>query len=90
MSVSALRNPHTADDVVAGLRELADEIEAGKVFDWPITTCAIVLAGSEVRPGRHGKLDLLSFRSHHSFGLRCDPFTLKGVLFEAAVAVKTP
>lgn len=63
----------SAPDIVAGLRALADEIEA-KVSDAPLSTCVVLLGNSWVIDGVPNVT-----LGRYVFGPRCDPFTVQGL-----------
>lgn len=63
----------TAPDIVAGLRSLADEIEA-KGADAPVTTCVVLLGHTWVE-GDQPNASL----GKYVFGPRTDPFTVQGL-----------
>lgn len=80
--VIALRKAIIADDVAAGLRGLADRLEAGEL-DYPVTTC-IVLTGHTADKLEDG---VVLHRSDHdmwAYGPRCDTFTIRGLIATAA------
>lgn len=69
-----------ADDVVAALRSVADNIEAGNV-EFPVTTCVLVLGhtDSEV-PCGDGDLGQSIFWRTYGMGPRTDTFTVRGLM----------
>jgi CobQ-like glutamine amidotransferase family enzyme len=77
-NVIELKKPIVADDIIAGLRGLADRIESGEV-EGPITTAMVILGHTwETREGddigHHGWTD------SYAFGPRCDLFTCRGLI----------
>lgn len=84
MSVIQLHKPAPCADVVATLRRIADDIEAGEHGDWPVTT-AIVLIGhsdSEVNDGEN-RIQR-SYWNTYGAGPRADiAFTVRGLLTTA-------
>lgn len=80
-SVLSLHKAAVQDDIVAGLRSLADSIERGEVGDMPvITTCVVALGHSSVTSGSDDCLlhDVTS--DMYSWGPRKDVFTVRGLL----------
>lgn len=63
-----------APDIVAGLRGLADMLEAGAIAI-PVTTCIVVMGHSESTP--EGPK---AYQSKWVLGPRADPFTVSGLL----------
>jgi hypothetical protein len=74
----------TADDVVAGLRRIADQVEAGD-FDL-VTSCAVVLGHTEEKPGDKPGFTVVG-EQVDVFGLgpRHDPFTVRGLLMSGVM-----
>lgn len=79
-----------ADDIVAGLRRLADTIEAGEVEDIPVVTTAAVVLGHTSQSkeagenGEEGQVIHKSYFALYGFGPRCDTYTIRGLLATAA------
>ena len=81
-NITPIKKPFAPDDIVGGLRKLADQIEAG---DYGLrTTCLVVL-------GHTGEsMDCSGDRVHGSdyemfgYGPRCDTFTTRGLLLTVA------
>lgn len=68
-----------ADDVIKGLRNLADSIEAGDV-DFPPTTVVVLLGHSELgSPGRPGA----TYWRTYGLGPRHDGLTVRGIMASA-------
>jgi hypothetical protein len=84
--VVSLHKGIPADDIPAGLRRLADTIEAGMVDDMPVITTAVVVLGHSAdkleagRPGEEGEVAHQSSWAMYGFGPRCDTFTIRGLL----------
>ena len=81
MTVVALHKPKPCDDVVSGLRGLADRIERGEI-DWPVTTAVVVLGHTDAE--RPAGEDGVSLQQNHwdtyGYGPRTDSFTVRGLL----------
>lgn len=77
-----LHKPKAADDMVKGLRRIADELEKGEYG--LITTCAVVLGHSDEKSD--GEEMAVQGMTIEVFGLgpRHDPFTVNGLLLMAA------
>jgi len=84
VTVLQLHKPKPADDVVDGLRKLADSIEAGDI-DWPVTTAIVVLGhtGSDSNPDENGHTWQSVHWRTHGYGPRTDNFTVRGLLMTA-------
>jgi hypothetical protein len=84
MTVLALHKPKPCDDVVSGLRALADRIEAGEI-DWPVTTCIVVLGHTEREspPDEDGICLQGSHWDTYGYGPRTDIFTTRGLMMTA-------
>lgn len=84
MSIVALHKAKPCDDVVSGLRGLADRIEAGEV-DWPVTTCIVVIGHTEREslPDDDGICLQGSRWDTYGYGPRTDIFTSRGLLMTA-------
>lgn len=83
-NIVQLKKPIVADDVPAGLRRLADMIEAGEAHEGPVTTCVVVLGHSQDRLAG----DEIQQRADHTlygYGPRCDLLTVRGLLSLAMV-----
>lgn len=80
-NVVEIKKPWACEDIVAGLRGLADRLEAGEVD--LSTTCVVALGHTIDR--REGD-DILrgSKYSLFGFGPRCDTFTIRGLLLSVA------
>lgn len=83
MSVLQLKKPIAADDVTAGLRGLADRIEAGEI-EFPVSTCLVILG--HTKEGWEGD-NVIHSSDHELFGYgpRCDTFTVRGLLTTAVL-----
>ena len=81
MTVLQLHKPIPADDVVGGLRGLADSIEKGEI-EWPVTTCVVCLGhtGSLSNPDTSGYVWQGVHWRTHGYGPRVDNFTVRGLL----------
>ena len=85
MNVVEIRKPFAPDDIVAGLRKLADEIEAGEYG--LRTTCLVVLGHTDDRMAESGdKMHGCDFELF-GYGPRCDTFTTRGLLLTAATQI---
>jgi hypothetical protein len=84
VSVVQLHQPKPFNDVVATLRRIADEIEAGEHGDWPVTTCVVVIGHSDSEVPR-GEDEVASRYYWQSYGIgpRHDNFTCRGLLMTA-------
>lgn len=82
-NIVPITKPFAPDDIVAGLRKLAEQIEAGEYG--LKTTCVVLVGHTEDRPGDGG--DRMHCMSYEIFGYgpRCDTFTVAGLLTTAAV-----
>jgi hypothetical protein len=84
--ITPIKKPFAPDDIVATLRRVADELEAG---DFGLmTTCAIVLGHTTETPAIEGRrrYDELDY---HLFGAgpRSDLFTVRGLLVTATIGM---
>ncbi len=83
MSILALHTPKPADNVVHGLRKLADMIEAGE-FTYPVTTCVAVIGHTDGEtPIGDGRYAQESHWNVFGYGPRNDTFTVRGLLASA-------
>jgi hypothetical protein len=81
-NIVSIQKPFAPDDIVAGLRKLADKIEAG---DYDLrTTCLVVLGHTEDRTEETGDKAHCSDFELFGYGPRCDTFTTRGLLLTAA------
>lgn len=68
------------DDIVKGLRQLADTIENGQVENMPvITTCLVMLGHTRSKLEADGSKTLYYDTKYYGFGERCDTFTTRGL-----------
>ncbi len=81
-NIVSLKKTVVADDIVRGLRRLADGIEAGTEVDWPITSCIIVI-GHTQQSVSGDMIEDQSFVESYGLGPRCDDFTKVGLLMRA-------
>ena len=79
--VVQLHKPFAPDDMVDGLRKLADQIEAGEYG--LRTTCLVVLGHTADKPGESSKEEEVEY-DVFGYGPRCDTFTTRGLLLTAA------
>jgi len=84
-AVVHLHQERPCSEVPATLRRIADDIEAGRHGDWPVTTCVLVIGhtGPEI-PDPDGNLAQENFWRTYGAGPRCDSFTTRGLLMTAA------
>lgn len=68
------------DDIVGGLRNLADQIEQGDVSMDVISTVVVALGHSRVTPIEGGELAHDAEYDMYSWGPRKDMFTIRGLL----------
>lgn len=80
MSVLQLHKPAPCEDVVSTLRRIADDIEAGKHGDWPVTTAVVVLGHSDAETNDGDNRLQRSYWDTYGAGPRCDSFTVRGLL----------
>jgi hypothetical protein len=74
----------TANDIVAGLRRIADDIEAGEYQ--LMTSCAVVIGHTSERPGDKPGFTMLQERVEvFGIGPRHDPFTVRGLLMSGVM-----
>lgn len=85
--VTVLHPDQTKDDLVAGLRAIADEIEAGETAFDP-TMAVIVLADEKIRRDAEGETSRYVWQTH-ALGSKAGFFTAKGILAAAAVSFDT-
>jgi hypothetical protein len=84
LNVVQLHQPKPLSDVVATLRRIADEIEAGEHGDWPVTTCVVVIGHSDSEvPVGDDTVNHRYFWQSYGIGPRHDVFTCKGLLAQA-------
>lgn len=83
--VVQLHKPFAPDDIVDGLRKLADRIEAGEYG--LRTTCLVVLGHTEDKPAADGVKVHASDFEMFGYGPRCDTFTTRGLLLTAATDI---
>lgn len=81
-NVVEIKKPFAPDDIVDGLRKLADRIEAGEYG--LKTTCLVVLGHTGERIADNGDLMHGSEYELFGYGPRCDTFTTRGLLLTAA------
>jgi hypothetical protein len=83
MEVVPISAPHTCDDLVKGLRTLADDIEAGKIdLDTQPNLAVVVLGYETARRDRDGTLYRCG-HTIHGFGEKCTVLTARGLLATA-------
>ena len=69
------------DDIVGGLRNLADQIEAGEVEDVDVISTVVVCFGhARVTPLPDGELEHDIVSSYRAWRPRKDMFTIRGLL----------
>lgn len=81
-NITAIRKPFAPDDIVTGLRGLADRIEAGEYGLQ--TTCLVVLGHTDSKADADGDMVHSSDFEMVGYGPRCDTFTTRGLLLTAA------
>lgn len=81
MKVVALRPQNSCDDIVTGLRNIANDIEAGKFG--LMTTCVVCLGHTEDRPADGGTVQS-DMNEVFGLGPRSDTFTIRGLLLTCA------
>jgi hypothetical protein len=82
LKVVELRPKAPCEDIVATLRVIADDIEAGRhdAGSWPATTAILILGHASERPDGPD-VTLAKYHWHtHGFGPRNDIFTCRGLL----------
>lgn len=81
-NITPIKKPFAPDDIPAGLRHLAELIEAGEYG--LKTTCLVVLGHTGDRMSESG--DKLHQEAYELFGYgpRCDAFTTRGLLLTVA------
>ncbi len=73
------------NDIVEGLRNLADAIEAGTVEDMPVITTVVCLLGhTDSKLEEDGSIGRYIDFDRYAWGPRCDSFTIGGLLAYAA------
>lgn len=80
-NVVEIKKPWAPEDIVKGLRNLADEIEAGEIA---LTTTCIVALGHTTDHREGDEIMRGSSYSLFGFGPRCDTFTMRGLLLSVA------
>ncbi len=80
MEVVELRPKLDCEDVVKALRNVADDLEAGR-YDFDPTIAVLVLGREGTRRDRDGIVDSYQYQSH-GFG-QCSFFASKGLLASA-------
>jgi hypothetical protein len=69
------------NDIVAGLRNLADKIEAGTVEDMPVITTVVCLLGhTESKLETNGDIGRYLDYAEYAWGPRCDTFSVVGLM----------
>jgi hypothetical protein len=81
-NIVSISKPFAPDDICAGLRKLADQVEAGEYG--LKTTCLVVLGHTEDRPESNGDKTHCSDYEMFGYGPRCDTFTTRGLLLTVA------
>jgi hypothetical protein len=83
VTVLQLHKPKPCDDIVDGLRKLADRIEAG---EHGLISTAIVCLGHtfDSEPDSEGFVSHCSDNELFGYGPRCDTFTVRGLLLTCA------
>jgi hypothetical protein len=82
-NVIQLHKPAIQEDIVRGLRNLADRLEqeGPATCDMPaVTTVCVVLGHSEAKPLPDGDIARTSWSNIYTWGARNDPFTVRGLL----------
>jgi hypothetical protein len=80
VSVLQLHKPFACADVVQTLRRVADDIEAGKHGDWPVTTAIVVIGHSDAEFNDGKERAQRSYWDTYAAGPRADSFTVRGLL----------
>lgn len=81
-NIVPIQKPFAPDDIVGGLRKLADQIEAG---DYGLrTTCLVVLGHTGDSIDGNGDKVHGSDYEMFGYGPRCDTFTTRGLLLTVA------
>lgn len=78
-----LHQEHPSSDIPATLRRIADDIEAGKIWDRPITTCVVMLGHTGAERCCEGVLHDQAFWTTFAMGPRVDTFTVRGLMASA-------
>jgi hypothetical protein len=81
-NITPIKKPFAPDDIPAGLRKLADQIEAGEYG--LRTTCLVVLGHTGERLDGDGDKVHGSDYEMFGYGPRCDTFTTRGLLLTVA------
>jgi hypothetical protein len=81
-NIVAIQKSFAPDNIVAGLRKLADQIEDGEYG--LRTTCLVVLGHTDDRIDADGDKRHSSDFELFGYGPRCDTFTTRGLLLTAA------
>lgn len=80
MKVVQLHKPPPCADVVATLRRIADDIEAGRHGDWPVSTAVVVIGHSDAEYNDGETRMQRSYWDTYGAGPRADSFTVRGLL----------
>lgn len=78
-----LHQEQPTSDIPATLRRIADDIEAGKIWDNPVTTCVVLLGHTGPERCVEGVMHEKSSWATFGFGPRHDTFTVRGLLASA-------
>jgi hypothetical protein len=81
MQLVQLHRSAPQDDIVGGLRNLADQIEAGQVEGMDVITTVVVALGHTcAKPIENGLIEHAVDYEMFSWGPRKDLFTVRGLL----------
>lgn len=82
-NVVSLHRAQVQEDIIGGLRNLADRLEAEgpDAYGMPaVTTVAVMLGHSSVTPIEDGELEHRTWWELFSWGKRKDAFTVRGLM----------
>jgi hypothetical protein len=85
-NIVSLHKPPMQEDIIRGLRNLADKLEqeGAEAYDMPVVSTVVVVMGhSEVKPAEDGDLAHTTWLETFAWGPRCDIFTMRGLLVSA-------
>ena len=83
MTVLQLHKPAPCEEVVATLRRIADDIEAGEHGDWPVTTAVVVIGHTDAETNDGENRMQRAHWATYGAGPRADSFTVRGLLLTA-------
>lgn len=81
--VSLKQRAPDANDVVKGLRNIADSIETGEI-DFPISTAVVILGHTQILPSDEDVIATRAYWDTFALGPRCDEFTVRGLITTSA------